>query len=217
MIHLVEISLPRKAAVDAAMTYDPLVAADIDYCLKTWMADKPAMACRPWRASVMRDGVRITGWRRAAPGPGPAAPGTYIGTKQVSVAIGRPLVVAGRFIAQRRVRSTARDAATGRADPKAAYKAWLQERLVDLMPSATVDDISIDSFYQRRVLRKVIHARERTRVREELIPVVEAVVLLTVHVPEAVENWLLNGVGPQKAFGYGAFIPTVDPRGGDWI
>jgi choline dehydrogenase-like flavoprotein len=72
-------------------------------------------------------------------------------------------------------------------------------------------------WYRRRALRKIPHGRERTRIREELIPVVEAVVLLTVYVPAAVEDWLANGVGPQKAFGYGAFIPTVDPREGVWI
>jgi hypothetical protein len=214
MIYLTEISVPRKAAIDAAMTYDPLVASDMDYCLKTWMADKPSIACRPWRASSMRDGVRITGWRREAPGSG--VQGAYVGTKEVSLSAGKPLAIAGRFIALRRVKSAARDAAAGRADPKAAYKAWLRERLVDVMPSATVDEITIEGFHQRRVLRKVAHERERTRVREELIPVVEAVVLLTVHVPAAVEDWLVSGVGPQKAFGYGAFIPTADPREGDW-
>jgi hypothetical protein len=213
MIYLTELSVPRTAAVDAAMAYDPLVASDMDYCLKTWMADKPAIACRPWRASSVRDGVRITGWRREAPGPGAA--GVYVGTKQVSLSVGQSLAIAGRFIALRRVKSTARDAAVGRADPRAAYQAWLCERLVDLMPSATVDGITIEGFHQRRVLRKVAHGREMTRVREELIPVVEAVVLLTVQVPAAVENWLANGVGPQKAFGYGAFIPTVDPRAGN--
>jgi hypothetical protein len=215
MIYLTEISVPRKAAVDAAMTYDPLVASDMDYCLKTWMADKPSIACRPWRASSMRDGVRITGWRREAPGPGTS--GAYVRTKEVSLSVGESLAVAGRFIALRRVKSAARDAAAGRTDPKAAYEAWLRERLVDVMPSATVDEITIEGFHQRRVLRKVAHERERTRVREELIPIVEAVVLLTVYVPAAVEDWLANGVGPQKAFGYGAFIPTVDPREGVWI
>jgi hypothetical protein len=213
MIYLTELSVPRTAAVDAAMAYDPLVASDMDYCLKTWMADKPAIACRPWRASSVRDGVRITGWRREAPGAGTA--GVYVGTKQVSLSIGQSLAIAGRFIALRRVKSTARDAAAGRADPKVAYQAWLRERLVDLMPSATVDGITIESFHQRRVLRKVAHGREMTRVREELIPVVEALVLLTVQVPAAVENWLASGVGPQKAFGYGAFIPTLDPRAGN--
>jgi hypothetical protein len=215
MIYLTEISVPRKAVVDAAMRYDPLVASDMDYCLKTWMADKPSIACRPWRASSVRDGVRISGWRREAPGS--AVEGAYVGTKDVSFSVGRSLALAGRFIALRRVKSAARDAAAGRADPKAAYSAWLHERLVDVMPSATVDGITIEGFHQRRVLRKVAHGREMTRVREELIPVVEAVVLLTVRIPTAVEDWLAKGVGPQKAFGYGAFIPTVDPREGGWM
>ena len=49
MIYLVEISMPRKAVVDATLMVDPLVASDLDYCLKTRMADKPSIACRPWR------------------------------------------------------------------------------------------------------------------------------------------------------------------------
>ena len=207
--------MPTKGRVDAAMTYDPLVAADMDYCLKTWMADSPPSRARPWRALSVRDGVRISGWRREAPGSAVGA-GTSE-QKDMSLLVGRPIALAGRFIALRRVKSAARDAAVGRADPKAAYSAWLQERLVDVMPSATVDGITIEGFHQRRVLRKVAHGREMTRVREELIPVVEAVVLLTVRIPAAVEDWLAKGVGPQKAFGYGAFIPTVDPREGDWM
>jgi hypothetical protein len=112
MIYLTEISVPRKAVVDAAMTYDPLVASDMDYCLKIWMADKPSIACRPWRASSVRDGVRISGWRREAPGS--AVEGAYVGTKDISLLVGRPIALAGRFIALRRVKSMAR------AQPQAA-------------------------------------------------------------------------------------------------
>jgi hypothetical protein len=132
--------------------------------------------------------------------------------KNISLSVGQPLAVAGRFIALRRVKSIARDAAAGRADPKAAYEAWLRERLIAVTPSATVDAISIEGFHERRVLRKVGHKQERTRVKEQSIPVVEAILLLTVRAPAEVEDWLVRGVGPQKAFGYGAFLPTVDPR-----
>jgi hypothetical protein len=210
MIYLTEISLPRKAAIDVTITYDPLVASDMDYCVKTWMANQPSVACRPWRASFVKDGIRISGWRREAPFS--ETRGAYVGVNEVALSAGRLLALAGRFIPLRRVKSVARDAAAGRADPAAAYEVWLRERLIDVMPHATVDDITIEGFHQRRVLRKVVHERERTRVREEVIPVVDATVLLTVCVPAQVEDWLVGGVGPQKAFGYGAFIPTVDPR-----
>jgi hypothetical protein len=210
MIYLTEISLPRKAAIDATMTYDPLVASDMDYCVKTWMANQPSLACRPWRASFVNDGIRISGWRREAPIS--KTRGAYLGVNEVALSAGSLLALAGRFIPLRRVKSVARDAAAGRADPMAAYEAWLRERLIDVMPHAAIDNITIEGFHQRRVLRKVVHERERTRVREEVIPVVDATVLLTVRVPVQVEDWLASGVGPQKAFGYGAFIPTVDPR-----
>ena len=66
------------------MSVDPLVASDLDYCIKTWMADKPSLACRPWRAAILRDAVRITGWRDE-----PAIyseKSVYLGTHVVSLA-----------------------------------------------------------------------------------------------------------------------------------
>ena len=63
MLYLTEISIPIQSAIEATMSVDPLVASDLDYCIKTWMADKPSLACRPWRAAILRDAVRITGWR----------------------------------------------------------------------------------------------------------------------------------------------------------
>lgn len=219
MIHLTELSLTLKAAIDVAMTFDPLVASDADYCLKTWMAGNPGTACRPWRASIHKEGVRITGWRSDPPQPGKS--GTYVGYRAISLTDGQALALDGRFVALRRSsnafgsgRKTSRDAADGRTDPNAAYEAWLRERLVDLMPYATIDNVTIEAFHRRRVLRKFGPDQKHARVREQLIPVVDAVVLLTVQDPAAVEAWLIGGIGPQKAFGYGAFIPTLDPRAG---
>lgn len=210
MLYLTEISIPIKAAVDMTISLDPLVASDIDYCVKTWMADKPMLACRPWRATSQRGTVRITGWRGTAAVSQDRA--VYLGTRTMSLQAGQLLALVGRFVPLRRNKSGMRDAAKGRADPTVAYEAWLQERLVDLMPFATIDEMRISANTHRRVLRKVAHGREHTRIREELIPVVEANVLLTVREPARVEAWLLHGLGPQKAFGYGAFLPVIDPR-----
>ena len=87
------------------------------------------------------------------------------------------------FVPLRRSKAGTRDAAKGRADPTVAYGAWLQERLIDMMPFATLDETRISAITHRRVLRKVAHGREHTRIREELIPVVDADVLLTVGEP----------------------------------
>lgn len=210
MLYLTEISIPIKAAIDTTMSLDPLVASDIDYCVKTWMADNPLLACRPWRATSQRGSVRITGWRNTAAASKDRA--VYLGTRTISLQIGQLMALTGRFVPLRRCKAGMRDAAKGRSDPDVAYEAWLRERLIDLMPFAAIDESQISAKTHRRVLRKVAHGREHTRVREELIPVVEANVLLTVHEPARVETWLLHGVGPQKAFGYGAFLPAVDSR-----
>ena len=212
MIYLTELSLKTKAAIDATMTVDPLVASDLDYCLKTWMADKEGLACRPWRATTLRDGSRITGWR-ASP---PVHNGTnaYLGHREFTVKRDQPVSFAGRFIAFRRNPRVTRDAAAGRADPALAYEDWLRERLIDVTPSVTIDSVAIDGFATRRVLRKISRERRDARVRQEAIPVVEATVAMTVLDPTGLEAWLLGGVGPQKAFGYGAFLPTVDGRSG---
>jgi hypothetical protein len=212
MIYLTELSLKTKAAVDVTMTVDPLVASDIDYCLKTWMTDKHGVACRPWRATTLREGSRITGWR----GSPPLRDGTnaYMGHREFTVERDQPVSFAGRFIALRRNPRVTRDAAAGRTDPAAAYEAWLRERLVDVMPSASIDAVVIDGFASRRVLRKISRERCDARVQQGVIPVVEATVAMTVLDPAGLEAWLLRGVGPQKAFGYGAFLPTVDGRSG---
>ncbi len=210
MLYLTEISIPIQSAIEATMSVDPLVASDLDYCIKTWMADKPSLACRPWRAAILRDAVRITGWRDE-----PASyseKSVYLGTRVVSLQAGQTLALSGRFIALRRTKNRSRDAAAGREDPEGAYDAWLRERLVDLMPFAGIEQTRIDRASRRRVLRKVAHCREHTRVALEIIPMVDATVLLTVRDPVKVERWMRLGLGPQKAFGYGAFLPTIDPR-----
>ncbi len=138
----------------------------------------------------------------------------YLGHREFTVEQDQPVSFAGRFIALRRNPRVTRDAAAGRTDPAAAYEAWLRERLVDVMPSASIDAVVIDGFASRRVLRKVSRERREAKVQEGIIPVVEATVAMTVVDPAGLEAWLLKGVGPQKAFGYGAFLPTVGERGG---
>ena len=103
MLYLTEISVPVQTAIDATLIVDPLVASDLDYCVKTWMADKPSLACRPWRAAIVRDAVRITGWRNE---PATYREKTvYLGTHEVSLAAGQDLALTGRFVALRRTKN----------------------------------------------------------------------------------------------------------------
>jgi hypothetical protein len=102
MLYLTEISVPVQTAIDATLIVDPLVASDLDYCVKTWMADKPSLACRPWRAAIVRDAVRITGWRNE---PATYREKTvYLGTHEVSLAAGQDLALTGRFVSLRGAR-----------------------------------------------------------------------------------------------------------------
>jgi hypothetical protein len=209
MLHLTEISTPLQSVIDSTMLYDPLVASDFGYCVKTWMADKTEVACRPWRAVVTGNAVRITGWRDT-----PAhnhEKSVYLGTQTFLLKTGETLALSGQFIPLIRTKHRARDAAKGRENADEAYTAWLRERLVDIMPFAHIEQTRIDKHTQRRVLRKISHARENTQIASELIPVVDATIVLTVRNPEKIENWIKLGLGPQKAFGYGAFLPTLNP------
>jgi hypothetical protein len=210
MIFLTEISLKRSIAVDVTLTFDPLVAADFDYCLKTWMASVPDVSCRPWRATPLREGARITGWRRDAPKGG--SRDFYTGARPVSFAVGERVTFATRFIALRRNPRGSRDAADGRTSPVLAYTAWLNERLIDISPAASTEAITIEHFALRRVLRKVAKNPYAARVSPELIPVVDATVAMTVKNTARLEEWLLVGIGPQKGFGYGAFLPVPEMR-----
>jgi hypothetical protein len=154
--------------------------------------------------------MRITGWRNEPASYGEKS--VYLGAREVSLRTGETFAFSGRFIALRRVKNRSRDAAAGREDQEGAYATWLRERLVNLMPFADVEQIRIDRFSRRRVLRKVAHGRDHTTVAHAVIPMVDATVLITVRDPVGVERWIRLGLGPQKAFGYGAFLPTLDPR-----
>ena len=207
MLYLTEISLPLQRAVDATLLVDPLVATDLDYVLKTWLAGQQSLAPRPWRAAAVGHGTRITGWRAEEPTQSDAA---YMQHRAYQLEVGSHATFSCRFIPVRRAKQRRRDAAADHPDPLAAYQTWLRERLIDVQPGATVDAIEIVNTYQRRVLRKFHSRQDGTRM--ELIPVAEATIMLTVTDPSFVEKWLLTGVGPQRAFGYGAALPVLDPR-----
>jgi hypothetical protein len=207
MLYLTEISLRLEDVVNATMRLDPLVAPDIGYCVKTWMADKSGIAVRPWRATTLRDGVRIVGWRSSEPSfRSDNKP--YLGVREVRLEAGEEMLLSMRFIPLRRNPRRERDAAEGREDPASVYKAWLMERLVDILPIASTNSIAIEGFDKQKVLRKVLKSRSYTIVTQQVIPVVESIVGITVKDPSEVENWLLRGVGPQKAFGFGAMLPV---------
>lgn len=216
MLCLAEISVRLQSVIDATLASDPLVAADLDYSVKTWMAGHPSLACRPWGVSTTRNTIRIAGWRDRPPESPDRK--VYVGMREIAIEAGETMTLSGKFIALRRTtnrlrgKSQARDAADGSDDPRGAYSTWLRERLIDLSPFATIEEFQIDRFSKRRVLRKIDHSKTSTKVATQIIPVVDATVHLMVKNPAGVELWLKRGVGSQKAFGYGAFFPTLDLR-----
>ena len=214
MLHLVEISVPTATVRAATRLVDPLVGVDMGYAVKTWMMASDVDEIRPWALVAEEAACRIIGWARDVPDIRAAA--VRYGFREMALRIGEAVRLTGAIVPLRRSSfggkkpRVERDAAEGLNDAEAAYRAWLVERLVDVEPFATVADATIDAIRHRRVMRK---AESRSRgdgrkiVREETIPVVTASITIIPRDAEGVEAWLLRGVGPQKAFGYGGFFP----------
>jgi hypothetical protein len=214
MLFLTEISTPLHLITQTSLDLDPLVASDFDYATKIWLNCNPSLACRPWCAAVSGNAVRIRGWRDDPPRTTERK--IYLGFTEFRIGVGERITVSGQVIPLRRAKSRARDAAEMAdtpAESTALYMTWLRERLVDLSPYALVDAFEIETSTHRRVLRKLDHSRASTRVAAQIIPVVSGRIEITVRDPIGVERWLRLGVGPQKAFGYGGFFPTIDIRG----
>lgn len=211
MLYLTELSVPVSAIRRDAMETDPLVAADLSYALKVWLSRRQSVAVRPWRACAAGKSVRIVGWRREAPDLKAASANTYIGFRPFHLCAGHAVTLEGTFVPIRRVTRggtvrLSRDAAEGRDNEIDAYRSWLSERLLDVTPIFEGLHFNIATITKRRVLRKFgDHAR--SKVKEEVIPVVTAELSGVVRDETGLENWLAKGVGPQKAFGFGAFLP----------
>jgi hypothetical protein len=207
MIFLTEISVPIRVIRDTALRIDPLVASDPGYAAKTWLSQFPAVAPRPWAGFPAGDILRIIGWRSEKPDL-PDRP-AYAGYRSMVLETGEEMALTGSVVALRRIRhERIFDAAEGRDDKAAAYKAWLDERLIDTVPFLEIRSCAVIGHARRRVLRKAARRPEGLKiVKTELIPVVTAELTILVKDPIAATNWLLKGVGPQKAFGFGAFMP----------
>lgn len=211
MLYLTELSVLRSTVRRAALNADPLVAADPGYALKTWLSKHQNVAMRPWRASDAGESVRIVGWRREVPDPAALSDNAYLAHRSFEAREGHAVALEGTFIPIRRVSRggtvrLCRDAAEGHDDERDAYRAWLLERLIDVMPFFEVAHCDVNAAVKRRVLRK-FGSHSRSTVREEVIPVVTAELSGIVKGQTGFENWLAKGVGPHKAFGFGAFLP----------
>jgi hypothetical protein len=211
MLYLTELSVPVSAVRRDALESDPLVAADLSYALKVWLSRHQSVAVRPWRACNAGRSVRIVGWRSEVPDLKAVSGNTYIGYRPFHLCAGKAVTLEGNFVPIRRVTRggsvrLSRDAAEGRDNELDAYKIWLSERLIDVMPFFDVAHCNIRTIAKRRVLRKFGN-HSRSKVKEEVIPVVTAELSGIVREETGFENWLSKGVGPQKAFGFGAFLP----------
>lgn len=214
MLYLVEVSTDMAAVRATARGVDPLTSIDSGYAVKTWLAANQ-IGLRPW--SLVSDGAccRVVGWSRFPPKLNDVH-GVRFGFRECSPHVAEPMYLSGVVVPIRRTSgggkhpNRPRDAAEGREDNEGAYVSWLRERLIALEPDAEIQSVTIDKIRKIRVMRKVErHSSSCVRkiVREESIPVVSASLVIVPKVVDAVENWLLLGVGPNKAFGYGGFFP----------
>lgn len=218
MIYLTEISVPVGAIRDVVTRISPLTAPDPDYAAKAWMAlDAHAgVACRPWRQyRSAADRVRIVGWRKTPPSGAALGAEVRVASRAVAIEPGEVLTLSALIVPIRRTKRVGRDAGGDCDDRAISYRLWLQERLVDIASALKIDDggIAIGNSATVRSLRKKQrrpasdrHAAEVT-IGYETFPRLEVTVTGQVTNPARVEEWLLQGVGPQKAFGYGAFLP----------
>ena len=211
MLYLTELSIPLSLVRRTALVVDPIVAADQGYALKTWLSRHEGIAMRPWDAFPTEESVRLVGWRHQAPQPSVLSAEIYASHRQFTCRDGEEISLVGKVVPLRRTSRNgtikrSRDAAEGYEAPNAAYEAWLRERLIDVMPYFDLRAFSITSTVKRRVLRK-FGVRSRQVVREQVIPVVTVEISGTIKNGAHLEEWLAKGVGPQKAFGFGAFLP----------
>ena len=190
---------------------DPITAADQSYALKTWLSTQTGLAMRPWSAFPAGQSVRLVGWGREMPQSSNLPSKIYVSYRQFTCHDGDKISLLGTFVPLRRTSRNgtvrrSRDAAEGYEDRDVAYEAWLRERLIDIMPCFKLESLSIISSVKGRVLRKFgLHSR--LVVREQVVPVVMAEISGTILNHVSLEDWLAKGVGPQKAFGFGAFLP----------
>jgi hypothetical protein len=211
MLYLIELSVPLSLVRRAALMTDPITAADQSYALKTWLSTQTGLAMRPWSAFPAGRSVRLVGWRRGMPQSSSLPSEVYVSHRQFTCHDCDKISLLGTVMPLRRTSRNgtirlSRDAAEGYEDRDVAYEAWLRERLIDIMPYFELERLSIISSVKRRVLRKFgLHSR--LVVRAQVVPVVTAEISGTVLNHAGLEDWLAKGVGPQKAFGFGAFLP----------
>lgn len=101
---------------------------------------------------------------------------------------------------------------TGTAIQKFAERCRDACWIIDAAPFAVVTATDITRHREMRVLRKAecyVGGRPSKAVREEIIPTVDVRIEIIPSDPERFGDWLLNGVGPQKAFGFGGLFPCL--------
>lgn len=207
MLYLTELSIPVRDVRETARKVEPLAAADPGYALKAWMESLDLdVQPRPWTWQACGDVFRVLGWRAEPPARG--AGSLYTGFRTVTFDPGETVSLEGTVVALRRTRRYVFDAAEHHPCAKSAYDGWLTERLIDVRPFADIEHAGTVTYRARKVLRKAARRAQGIKVvHEQRVPVVTAALTLTVRDPAGVERWLLKGTGPQKAFGFGSFLP----------
>jgi hypothetical protein len=213
MLYLSELSIPSRNIHQSARQFSPLLASDDGYAIKTWLAARPEITLRPWRAFVTGDTVRIIGWSEMPQSLTNDEVG--VSTRPVEMKAGQALALSGLVcplrrksaIEGKRGRSEV-DAAIGTPDKAQAYQAWTLERLVELMPHVSISGgPTATAFGQFEAVRKWETGVRRKDITTLVLPFAEVEFSAVIRNPDAVRLWLLKGVGPQKAFGFGGFFP----------
>ena len=238
MLYLTEISLLANTLTDFGLKYQPLAAEDLGYCVKTWLDPTnrrtveereqiASIRVYPWRMTQLHQGVKIVGWRQAAPRLD-GIRNAKLGSRQVffkphqRIALSTKVVPERQFVPRRwdppGSKKHIRDAAETMDNPNptprqrlAEYEKWTAERLEGALAGTlfgAIDSVEIRDYEKQEVVRKIRFRKESTSYAKRIIPIANAVVRLTVRSPEALEAWLLRGTNPHRCFGYGAWLPV---------
>ncbi len=224
LLHTLEAEVDWIAALSHAFATIGPAAADTGYVAKAALAQWTEGSFRPWRL-VSLDGSKalLRGWAgidpyrtvRLADAPGGALslrnpiPCSWdAGETAVFTLKTIPVVRSGENGSEGRIRLYGDAGApfSTNVEKNAAYRSWLFDRLDG--KGCRIEKSEVESVRLVRALRRSEPAPDGSRsIKDFMQPEAVFRLTLTVTDPKAFRSVLADGIGPQKAFGYGALLP----------
>jgi hypothetical protein len=224
---LVHVVLPAARAREFANRTDARTAADLGYVGKDAISESFGDgAIRPFRILDHGDVIEIIGWTAAGEPLHPSAVGEKIASKvdfrpwhaDKGQEVDLDLLVCPMHKVTDKGNVTERDVGNTDKFPTkiAAYNAWTLTKLKAMESGCR--PLSVVRFTETRQFEAIRKARPAgstaaeklaaTGVRTLRMPYFRGTVKVSVLNPRLFDSFLVAGIGRQRAFGYGALIPT---------